>query len=391
MLNFDFEIKTKLYFGKGRHLETGKILSSFNAKKVLIIIGQGSVRKNGLLGEVIDTISAEKISFHVLEGVRPNPTIDLVKNFLKFAKEYQPDFILAIGGGSVIDTAKSICVGYYYDGDSFDFNLKKAVPNKSLPLGVILTISASGSEMSTSCVIQDDKTMIKCGFNSEYVRPTFAIENPELTYSVNKEQTAYGIVDILMHTLERYFTKSDEYELADEFALGLLKNVIDVGLLAFNNPDNYEYRARLMLAGSLSHNGYTSVGKKYLMPVHQLEHALSGLHPEVAHGEGLAILWPAWARYYLPYDVEKFNSLSENVFDSHLQNKLENAEKGISLMEEFFISLNIPHKLSELKTKESISVDALADRFSNGGTRVVAHHEKPMDREVAREIYTNCF
>lgn len=389
MLNFDFEIKTKLYFGKDRHLETGKILSSFNAKKVLIIIGQGSVRKSGLLGEVIDALSAEKISFHVLEGVRPNPTIDLVKNFLKFAKEYQPDFVLAIGGGSVIDTAKSICVGYYYDGDPFDFNLKKAVPNKSLPLGVILTISASGSEMSTSCVIQDDRTMIKCGFNSEFVRPTFAIENPELTYSVSPSQTTYGIVDIMMHTMERYFMPSAEIEPADRFAEGLLKSVIEAGKKVIVNPKDYEARAVLMLMSSLSHNGLTNIGKTPFLLVHKLEHALSGVYPEVAHGAGLAVLFPAWADYYVNIDTDKFDLFAINVFGCNNPNKLENGKEGIKCLRDFFKLIGAPLTLEELNIG-NIDIEKVVNVLSDNGQKVVPHYKKPLDAEIARIIYESC-
>ena len=391
MIDFELQLPTKIYFGKGKELLIGDILKERNAKKVLIVIGQGSVKKTGLLDKVTEKLKQNDISFEILEGVRANPTRQLAEQGVALAKKYHPDYVLAIGGGSVMDTSKFICAGYYYDGSAFDFNRKIAKPTKSLPLGVILTISASGSEMSTSCVIQDDTTGEKTGFNDDLNRPAFVIENPESTYSVNAKQTAYGITDIIMHTLERYLNVSSDNEPADRFAEGLIKSVMQAGKKVMQNPHDYESRAVLMLMSSWSHNGLTNIGKPFGMPVHQLEHALSGLYPEVAHGEGLAILWPAWAMYYLPYEVDKFNSLAENVFDSHLQNKLENAKKGILLMQEFFISLNIPHKLSELKTKNKISVDALADRFSNGGTRVVAHHEKPMDREVAREIYTNCF
>ena len=391
MLDFDLLLPTKIYFGKNKEELVGDILKERNANKVLVIIGRGSVKKSGLLDKVINSLKKNSIDYRLLEGVRANPTKELADQGVALAKEYNPDYLLAIGGGSVMDTSKYIAAGYYYDGDPFDFNKHIAVPKKALPLGVILTISASGSEMSTSCVMQEDKTGLKMGFNSEINRPAFVIENPELTYSVDEKQTAYGITDIIMHTLERYLQPSSGNEPADRFAEGLMKSVIEAGRKAMQNPRDYEARAVLMLMSSFSHNGLTSVGKKALMPVHQLEHALSGLYPEVAHGEGLAIIWPAWARYYLPYDVDKFDSLARNVFDSRNENKLENAKNGISLMEEFFISLRIPHKLSELKTQKKISIDALVDRFSDGGTRVVAHHAKPMDQEVAREIYTNCF
>ena len=391
MIDFDLCIPTKLYFGKDKENLVGEILKKEKATKVLIIIGQGSVKKSGLFDKVIASLNKENISYKVLEGIRANPTRELTIKGVSLAKEYKPDFLLAIGGGSVIDTAKNIAVGFYYDGDSFDYNLHKVKPHKALPIGVILTIAAAGSEMSNSCVIQDDISGTKMGFNSDLVRPVFAIENPELTYSVSKSQTAFGITDILMHTLERYMQPSMDNEPADAFAEGLMKTVIKAGKKVMQDPHDYESRATLMLMSSLSHNGLTSIGKTFAMPVHQLEHPLSGLYPEVAHGEGLAILWPSWAKYYLPYEVDKFDSLARNVFDLHDVDKYKNAEKGILLMQEFFISLGISSKLNELNTTKKISIDALVDKFSQGGTRVVAHHAKPMDQEVAREIYTNCF
>ena len=391
MIDFDLAIPTKIYFGKGKEELVGEILKEKEAKKVLVIIGQGSVKKSGLLDKVLCSLDKEDIEYKLFEGIRANPTKQLGDIGVKIAKEYQPDYLLAIGGGSVIDTAKYISVGYYYEGNAFDFNLHKVKPTKALPIGTILTISAAGSEMSTSCVIQDDDTGTKNGFNSDLVRPAFAIENPELTYSVSKNQTAFGITDIIMHTLERYMQPSSENEPADGFAEALLRSVIKAGKVVMNKPDDYEARATLMLLSSLSHNGLTSIGKKFAMPVHALEHPLSGLYPEVAHGEGLAILWPSWARYYLPYDVDKFDALARNVFDLHHDDKVINAQKGIDAMQEFFISLGISSKLNELHTNKQISIDALVDKFSNGGTRVVAHHAKPMDQEVARDIYTNCF
>ena len=391
MNSFNLSIPTKLYFGPDKEKEIGAILKERNAKKVLIIIGGGSVKKYGLFDIVIDSLKANNIDYRLLEGVRANPEITLANKGIELAREYKPDYLLAIGGGSVMDTAKYIASGYYYDGDAFDFNLHKAKPTKSLPIGVILTISASGSEMSTSCVMQNDKTNTKAGFNSEFNRPAFAIENPKLTYTVDAKQTAYGIVDIIMHTLERYLQPSCENEPADRFAEGLMKSVIEAGRKVMINPKDYESRAVLMLMSSLSHNGLTSIGKTPLMPVHQIEHALSGLYPKIAHGEGLAILWPRWARYYLPYEVNKFDLLAKNVFNSFIEDKVENAKRGIDLMEEFFISLQIPRSFKELNIEDEIDVDALANLFSNDGTRVVAHHAKPMDREVAKEIYNNCF
>ena len=389
MIDFEFQIKTKIYFGKDKENQVGEILKENGAKKVLIIIGQGSVRKSGLLDRVITSLSKSQISYALLEGVRANPEVKLGNEGIALAKKEKVDFLLAIGGGSVMDTAKYIGVGYYYDGDAFDFNLHKLAPTKSLPLGVILTISASGSEMSTSCVMQNDETNTKSGFNSEVNRPVFAIENPELTYSVSPYQTACGITDIMMHTLERYFRPSDEIEPADGFALSLLKDVMKAGKIAMDNPKDYQARATLMLLSSLSHNGLTSIGKKPFMPVHQLEHPLSGLYPRVAHGAGLAILFPAWARYFVKCDLNKFDRFAREVFDLHKEDKLENSLEAIDKLEEFFSSIGMPTRLSHLD--EEIDSEALANKATNNGNRVIDNYfDKPLDIEAARAIYNSC-
>lgn len=389
MIDFDFQIKTKIYFGHDKEKEIGNILKSYKIGKVLIVIGQSSVRKTGLLDVVTNELDKCSIQYQILEGVRPNPTIDFVKENMNIVREFAPELILAIGGGSVMDTAKSIAAAYYYDGDPFDFNSHVAKVEKALPVGVILTISASGSEMSTSCVMQDDEKHFKRGFNSELVRPLFAIENPELTNSVNPYQTACGVVDIMMHTLERYFQPSANNEPADGFAEALLRSVIKAGQKVMRNPEDYESRSVLMLMSSLSHNGLTNIGKPFGMPVHQLEHGLSGLYASVAHGAGLAILWPAWAKYYVQYDLDKFDQYARNVWNSNIPDKNANALKGIQMTEEFFQFLGMPLRLSELKVGY-IDIDALIDLLTDNGTRVVAHHVKPLDGEVARIIYTSC-
>ena len=389
MIDFDLSIKTKIYFGPDKEDLIGDILSDEKVQRVLIIIGEGSVKRNGLLTKVISKIEAKKIGYLLLKGVRPNPTIEFVRDNLIKVRNYKPDFILAIGGGSVIDTAKLLAVDYYYDGDVFDFNLHKAKPTKALPVGVILTISAAGSEMSTSCVIQDDIKGKKAGFNSELVRPVFAIENPKLTYSVSSYQTACGIVDIMMHTLERYFQPSCDNEPADGFAEALLRAVIKAGQKVMKNPEDYESRSVLMLMSSLSHNGLTNIGKPFGMPVHQLEHGLSGMYKTIAHGAGLAVLWPAWAKYYVEYDIEKFDRYARHVWNSQNPDKRENALQGIKLTEEFFRYIGMPSRLMEFKVG-AIDIDGLINRLTDNGTRVVAHPVKPLDGEVARIIYNSC-
>lgn len=385
MIDFNFQIRTKLYFGHNREKEIGEILNSYGAHNVLVVTGRSSAQKSGLLDQTIGLIKEAGIKCHVLSGVRANPTTELVYEGIKICHSEKIDFLLAIGGGSAIDTAKAIAVGFYYDGDFFDFNCHLETPTKALPVGSILTISAAGSEMSTSCVIQDDSTGIKSGFNSELIRPVFAIENPELTFTVNKEQTGNGIVDIMMHTLERYFQPSNELELADELSIGLLKNVVKSGRIAIKNPCDHDARANLMLASSLSHNGLTSIGKKFFMPVHQIEHALSGLYPEVAHGAGLSVLFPAWALYYCEYDIDKFDYLARNLFGCNLKDRYQNGIKGIECMKKYFHELGMPTSIHELPVS-NIDIEKVVSKLTNDGTRVIGHHKKPMDKEVALEI-----
>jgi len=389
MIDFEFVSPTKIYFGNNKEQLIGQICAEGGYKRVFIVIGQGSVKRSGLLDRVLQSLNENDIKYEILEGVRANPTIDLCHIGIERARVFVPNLILAIGGGSVIDTAKNIAVGYYYAGDSFDFNLHKAKPKKALPIGVILTIAASGSELSNSCVIQNDETGIKKGFNEDIVRPVFAIENPKLTYSVSKVQTAYGIVDIMMHTLERYFHASSNIEPADGFAEALLRSVISAAHILVKNPTDYEARAVIMLMSSLSHNGLTSIGKKSLLFVHQIEHAVSGVYPEVAHAAGLAVLFPAWAKYYVNYDVDKFNKLAVNVFNLHNRNKLENAKNGIAEIEKLFALLEMPKTFKDLGIK-NVDVEKLANLVTDNGNRVIEHPKKNMDKEVVTVIINNC-
>ena len=389
MIDFDFISPTKIYFGNNKEQLIGQICNEYGYKRAYIVIGQGSVKRNGLLDRVLSSLDEAKVKYQVLEGVRPNPTIDLCHKGIEEARIFAPDVILAIGGGSVMDTAKNIAAGYFYVGDSFDFNLHKVKPKKALPIGVILTISASGSELSNSCVIQDDKTQIKRGFNCDLVRPVFAIENPKLTYSVSKVQTAYGIVDMMMHTLERYFNPSSENEPADGFAEALLRSVVSAAKKVVDNPTDYDSRAVLMLMSSLSHNGITSIGKGSLLYVHQLEHAVSGVYPDVAHAAGLAVLFPAWAKYYVDYDTDKFDSLARNVFGLNKKNKLENAKAGIAELEKLFASLDMPKTFKDLGT-ENPDVEKLVDIITDNGEKVIKHPKKDMDKEVLTAIFNSC-
>ena len=389
MIDFDFVSPTKIYFGSNKEELIGQICAEHGYKRVYIVIGQGSIKRSGLLDRVLTLLDENDIKYQTLEGVRPNPTVDICRKGIEEARSFAPNLILAIGGGSVIDTAKNIAVGYFYIGDSFDFNLHKVKPKKALPIGVILTIAASGSELSNSCVIQDDETQIKRGFNDDLVRPVFAIENPKLTYGVSKVQTAYGIVDIMMHTLERYFNGSSDNEPADGFAEALLRSVIKAARTVADNPTDYDARAVLMLMSSLSHNGFTSIGKGSLLYVHQLEHAVSGVYPEVAHAAGLAVLFPAWAKYYVNYDTDKFNQLAVNVFGLNSRNKLDNAKASINEIEKLFALLEMPKTFKDLGI-EDVDIDKLVNLITDKGERVIKHPKKDMDQEVLTAIFKSC-
>lgn len=389
MIDFDLVIPTKVFFGKRKENNVGEIIKQYGFNKCVVVTGQGSVIKTGLLNKVSKSLQLAGIDFQVFSGVRANPTIQCARELLDLVRNYKPDILLAVGGGSVMDTAKNAAVGYYYDGDSFDFNKHIATPTKALPIGTILTISASGSEMSSSCVIQDDESNIKQGFNSDLVRPLFAIENPELSFTCPQNQKAYGIVDIIMHTFERYMCPSDEIEPADGFAITVLKSVVQVARKVYENPTDYDSHAVLMLMSSYSHNDITNIGKTKIMPLHALEHCISGVYPEVAHGAGLAVVFPAWCRYYLQYDIEKFNNLAKNIFGLNHKDKYKNGLAGIKAFEKLFLDLNMPRKFKDLGIKR-VNINKLLLAFSKDGTRRVGHHSKPLDVDVAREIFNSC-
>ena len=350
MINFEFYTPTKIFFGKDTHKNVGEIIKSYGFKKVLLHYGGGSIKKIGLYDQVINSLNEHQIEFIELGGVEPNPKVSLVRTGAQICKKEKPDMVLAVGGGSVIDSAKVIAISALSDNDPWDFSSKKEVPKKALPVGVILTLSASGSEMSSSAVITNEDGLLKRGFNSDFNRPLFSILNPELTYSVNQFQTGCGIVDIMMHTLERYFTKTKDVDLTDRISEGLLKSVIRAGKIAIENPTDYEARATLMWAGSLSHNDLTGAGRDTFLTCHQLEHELSGMYDFVAHGAGLSIIFPAWAKYIYKYNIERFCQYAVRVWniDMNYENPEETAMEGILATENYFKSIHMPVRLSSL-------------------------------------------
>lgn len=383
MRNFNFISPTKIYFGKDRELEIGKIIKEFGYKKVLLHYGQNSIKKTGLYDKVIKSLNDDNIDFIELSGVEPNPKIELVRVGTEIVKKEKVDLILAVGGGSVIDSAKAIAAGALVDFDPWLFNSHEKTCLNSIPVGVILTISAAGSELSNSCVITNGT--IKNGFNSDSIRPVFAVMNPELTYSVSKYQTACGIVDIMMHTLERYLVDYNHSDLIDSWALDVIKNVMSAGKICIENPYDYNARATLMLASSFSHNGLTGLGNDFYFTVHKLEHQITGLYDRVAHGAGLSILFIPWAKVVYPYLKDRFSKLSYEVFEILPTNNVdEDIIKGLNKLEQFFISIGMPVRLSEVNVDDQ-NFELMADRITKNDTvKVVGFVE--LDKEKVLKI-----
>lgn len=372
----EYYTPTHVYFGKGAEDNAGAVLKKRGATKVLVHFGGGSVKKSGLLEKVEKSLEENGISYIELGGVVPNPRISLVREGVEIGRKEGVDFVLAVGGGSVVDSAKAICYGIYdkEKGDAWDFYAYTRVPEGAIPLGVILTLSATGSEMSDSSVITNEEKGLKRGYNSNFVRPAFALLNPELTYTVSPYQTSCGTADIMMHTIERYFHKGYTLELTDRLSLALLKEVMEAGILALEDPCDYEARANLMWAGSLSHNGLMQIGNEVRgdWACHQLEHELSGMF-DVAHGAGLAAIWATWARYVVAENPSRFVKMGVYLFDmKESGDELADANKAIDYMENYFREIEMPTNLRELgvdPTEEEYKL--LAESASYFGKRTL--------------------
>ena len=389
MENFEFYSPTKIFFGKGREKEVAQIVKSYGFGKVAIVYGGKTVMKNGLLNLVKAEFLKNGISFVEYDGITPNPELRFVKEGIEVCRNFQPDVLLGLGGGSVIDVCKAISVGYYYDGDPFDFNLGLQNPAKALPIGTIITIAAAGSELSNSCVITNPETKIKKGFNKDIVRPLFAIEDPELTYSVPAYQTAAGVVDMMMHSMERFFGPSDGNQLSDEWALDLCKNVMNSAKIAISNPYNYDARAQLMIASSFAHNGITGFGKKSMFVVHPLEHAVSGYAPQVTHGAGIGVCYLGWARYVYQQDKAKFAKLARTLFNVNMEDDEEASIMGVIRMEEFYKSIGMPTTLRELGLNEN-DLPELVALASGNGTRAIGLYPQSLEAKDIEAIYRLC-
>ena len=389
MRDFIYYAPTKVLFGRGKEKLTGEILKGYGYGKVAIHFGQGSVRRSGLLDGIIDSLKEADIDHVLIGGVEPNPKFDFSVECAAICVHEEVDAILAVGGGSVIDSAKLIAaiVGNR-ETDPWKFFTKEAVPIGGLPLGVILTLAAAGSEMSASCVITNQKLGLKRGFTSEYNRPLFAIMDPELTFSVSPFQTACGVVDTLMHTIERYFQPEEEAELTHSISEALMRNVIEAGRKVMKDPCDYNSRATLMWASSLSHNGLTGAGKNEFLQLHQLEHELSGAHDEIAHAAGLSALFNGWAKHVYKADTGKFARFAINVWGSdRLGNDESTALDGIRRSVDYFEDvLKMPVDISELGV-DPAKIDEMSMKCSNYGKRTLPGVMELNENDI-REIFT---
>lgn len=356
MNNFIFSYPTKVYFGKGCVKEYLASLLRGYGPTVMLAYGGGSLKKSGVYDQMISILAEAGKTVVAFGGIMPNPTYAKVQEGARLARENHVDFILAVGGGSVIDSAKAIGYGVTNEGDVWDFYDRRRQASACLPVGVVLTIAAAGSEMSSSSVITKEEGGIKRGYSSNLCRPRFAVMNPELTMTLPPYQTACGCTDILMHTLERYFTNNGgNMELTDGIAEALLRTVIKNAVILRDDPENYGARAEVMWAGSLSHNGLTGCGNGGDdFSVHALEHELSGMY-DVAHGAGLAAVWGSWARYVYRECLPRFEQFAVRVMGvpAGTADTADTALRGIEALEAFFRSIGMPTSLRELGVEPS--------------------------------------
>ena len=353
MDNFTFYSPTQFVFGKGTENESGAYVKKFGGSKVLIHYGSGSVVRSGLLDRVKKSLEAEGIAYVELGGVQPNPRDTLIYKGIELCRKEKVDFILAVGGGSVIDSAKGIAVGVDYEGDFWDFYEKKLGVTKALPIGTVLTIAAAGSEGSGASVVTKEEGMLKRDVGSDLLRPRFSILNPELTFTLPAYQTACGATDIMAHVFERYFTNTEEVECTDRLCEALLLTMVKETPRVIENPENYGARANIMWAGTVAHNDIVGVGRSQDWNSHNIEHELSGLY-DCAHGAGLAVIMPAWMEFVYKHDVNRFVQMATRVFCCEMDeaNPENTAKAGIKAFRQFLHNIGMPINFAELGAKE---------------------------------------
>jgi len=348
MQNFTFQNRTKIIFGKGVERKTGAEVLKYG-DKTLLLYGEGSIKKHGIYDKVMKSLRESEIDVIELGGVQPNPRLNLVKEGIELCKSENINFILAVGGGSVIDTAKAVSIGVPYEGDVWDFYSTDEFIEEALPIGTVLTIPAAGSESSPGSVITKEDGGYKRATESEKLRPEFSILNPEFSYTLPDYQTASGAADIMAHVMERYFTNEPDVGFTDRLSEATLKTVIENTPIALENPEDYGARAQLMWASTVAHNDLLGTGRIEDWASHDIEHELSGMY-DITHGAGLAIIFPAWMKYVYQENVERFAQFAVRVWniDPNFHCFEDTALKGISKLEDFYGDIGLPIRLGEL-------------------------------------------
>jgi len=388
MINFQFYSPTEFVFGKDCELRVAHLLKKHSATKVLFHYGGGSIKRSGLYDRVVNTLKENNIPYVELGGVVPNPRLSLVNEGIKIVKENHIDFILAVGGGSVMDSAKAIAIGTKYDGDLWDLYTGTKI-KEALPVGVIVTIPASGSEASNSSVITNDKLGLKKGTNSDLIRPKFAIMNPELTYTIPNYHAFAGVVDMMSHIFERYLTNTPDVDLTDLMQEAVLISIMDNAKRLLKDPRDYNARAHIMWAGTIAHNGILGVGRTTDWASHGLEHELSALY-DVSHGAGLAVIFPHYMLYTLDHDVDRYYRLAVNVMKvkPNVNDKRNVAIKGIRKLQAFYKSLGMPLTFDDIGAKKEDIPQLVKQLEINRGSIFGGFVDLTMDD--ARKIYESC-
>lgn len=388
MKDFLFHLPTKIYFGRDADRDLGRKLQPFGASRVLLLYGGGTVKRSGLLDRVRKDLEDSGITCLEMGGVEPNPRVQLVRQVMELCRREQIDFILAVGGGSVLDTAKAAAVGVASNVDPWDLTMKQAVATDSLPVGVVLTMAAAGSEVSNAFVLNNPEVPKKKGCMHELLRPRVAFLNPENTYTVPPFQTACGVVDAMMHTMERYYSRNSGTELVDRIGESIVATLKHQGTILMEDPENYEARSAVMWAAALSTSPLTLCGKDIaLSAVHQLENGVSGLFDRVAHGAGLSVLYPAWARYVYRHDIRRFCQMAVRVWDVPMdfEHPEQVALAGIEAMKDYFRSLGMPVTMQELGIGEE-SYETMANMITANGTYAVPSYI-PLGKQEVLDIF----
>ena len=366
MDNFNFYSPTEFVFGMGRENECGELVKKYGGTKVLIHYGGGSAVRSGLIDRVKASLDAAGIPHVELGGVKPNPHDSLVYKGIEIVRQNGIDFILAVGGGSTIDSSKAIAMGAVYDGDFWDFYDGKASAVAALPIGVVQTIAAAGSEGSGDSVVTKEDGMLKRGASSEHIRPKFAVQNPALLCTLPAYQTACGITDIMAHVFERYFTNTLEVEVTDRLCEAVLLTMVKEGPRAIADPANYQVRANIMWAGTVAHNGVVGCGRSQDWNSHAIEHELSALY-DCAHGAGLAVIMPSWMEYVVDHNVMRFAQMATRVFGCQMnfENPKATALEGIKAFRRFLHSIGMPINFAELGAKEE-DIPKMVEKLNPG-------------------------